>query len=173
MILWHFDTQCKKAITLLFFFFSFFWNRSFPDNKAVYFRGKNLDNLKQFGSIFVNLWFCSWNRYLMFLLYIVLHFGFPWWLSGKKKSACQWRRSGSMPGSGRSPGEGHAHSSILALEIPWTGDPGGLQSMGLQKSRTCLRDWTTNSCILVLQLKGLISLVEISHIYVWKTSICR
>ena len=84
MILWHFDTQCKKAITLLFFF-SFFWNRSFPDNKAVYFRGKNLDNLKQFGSIFVNLWFCSWNRYLMFLLYIVLHFGFPWWLSGKKK----------------------------------------------------------------------------------------
>ena len=26
-----------------------------------------------------------------------------------------------------------AHSSILAWEIPWTEDPGGLQSMGLQK----------------------------------------
>ena len=26
------------------------------------------------------------------------------------------------------------HSSILVLEIPWTGEPGGLQSMGLQKS---------------------------------------
>ena len=26
------------------------------------------------------------------------------------------------------------HSSILAWEIPWTEDPGGLQSMGLQKS---------------------------------------
>ena len=25
------------------------------------------------------------------------------------------------------------HSSILAWEIPWTEDPGGLQSMGLQK----------------------------------------
>ena len=25
------------------------------------------------------------------------------------------------------------HSSILALEIPWTGVPGGLQSMGLQR----------------------------------------
>ena len=26
-----------------------------------------------------------------------------------------------------------AHSSILALEIPWTEEPGGLQSMGLQR----------------------------------------
>ena len=25
------------------------------------------------------------------------------------------------------------HSSILAWEIPWTGEPGGLQSMGSQK----------------------------------------
>ena len=27
------------------------------------------------------------------------------------------------------------HSSILAWEIPWTEAPGGLQSMGFQKSR--------------------------------------
>ena len=27
------------------------------------------------------------------------------------------------------------HSSILALEIPWTEEPGGLQSMGSQKSQ--------------------------------------
>ena len=26
-----------------------------------------------------------------------------------------------------------AHSSILAWEIPWTGEPGGLQSMRLQR----------------------------------------
>ena len=25
------------------------------------------------------------------------------------------------------------HSSILAWEIPWTGEPGGLQSMGSQR----------------------------------------
>ena len=25
------------------------------------------------------------------------------------------------------------HSSILAWKIPWTGEPGGLQSMGLQR----------------------------------------
>ena len=30
------------------------------------------------------------------------------------------------------------HSSILAWEIPWTEEPGGLQSMGSQKSRTRL-----------------------------------
>ena len=26
-----------------------------------------------------------------------------------------------------------AHSSILGWRIPWTGDPGGLQSVGLQR----------------------------------------
>ena len=28
------------------------------------------------------------------------------------------------------------YSSILALEIPWTEEPGGLQSMGLQETDT-------------------------------------
>ena len=32
------------------------------------------------------------------------------------------------------------HSSILASEIPWTEEPGGLQSMGVSKSRTQLSD---------------------------------
>ena len=35
---------------------------------------------------------------------------------------------------GKIPGEGNAtHSSTLAWEIPWTEEPGGLQSMGSQK----------------------------------------
>ena len=33
-----------------------------------------------------------------------------------------------------------AHSSIPAWEIPWTEEPGGLQSMGSQKSQTWLND---------------------------------
>jgi len=42
---------------------------------------------------------------------------------------------GSIPGSGRSPGEGNGdHFSILAWETPWTEEPGGLQSMELQES---------------------------------------
>ena len=43
---------------------------------------------------------------------------------------------GSMPGSERSPGEKMAtHSSIPAWRISWTEEPGGLQSMGLQRVR--------------------------------------
>ena len=41
-----------------------------------------------------------------------------------------------IPGSGRSLGEGRTtHSSILSWEIPWTEEPGGLQSMGSQRAR--------------------------------------
>ena len=32
------------------------------------------------------------------------------------------------------------HSGILAWEIPWTEEPGGLHSMGSQKSQIQLRD---------------------------------
>ena len=39
--------------------------------------------------------------------------------------------SGSIPGSGRSPGG--SHSSILAWEISWMEEPGGLQSRELQR----------------------------------------
>ena len=42
-----------------------------------------------------------------------------------------------IPGSGRSLEEEIAtHSCILAWEIPQTEDPGGLQSIGSQKSQT-------------------------------------
>ena len=34
------------------------------------------------------------------------------------------------------------HSSILAWKIPWTEEPGRLQPMGSQKSRTRLSDFT-------------------------------
>ena len=40
------------------------------------------------------------------------------------------------------------HSSILAWRIPWTEEPGGLRSIGLQK---VVHDWATNthSCVCV------------------------
>ena len=41
---------------------------------------------------------------------------------------------GSIPESGRSSRKGNGnHSSILAWEIPWTQEPGGLQLMGSQR----------------------------------------
>ena len=45
---------------------------------------------------------------------------------------------GSIPGSGKSLEKGMAtHSSILAWRIPWTEEPGGLQSM-VSESQTQL-----------------------------------
>ena len=59
--------------------------------------------------------------------------GFPGG-SEVKVSACNARDLGSIPGLGRSPGEGNGtHSSILAWTIPWTEEPGGLQFMGSQR----------------------------------------
>ena len=42
---------------------------------------------------------------------------------------------GSIPGSGRFAGGGimATHSSILARRIPWTEEPGGLQSKGCKE----------------------------------------
>ena len=47
------------------------------------------------------------------------------------------RDTGLIPGSGRSLGGGcmATHTSILAWRIPWTEEPGGLQSVGSQRVR--------------------------------------
>ena len=51
-------------------------------------------------------------------------------------SAGDTRDVGLVPGSGRSPEQGLAiHSSTLAWRVPWTEEPGGLQSMGSQRVR--------------------------------------
>ena len=59
---------------------------------------------------------------------------FPGGGSDRKESACNAGDLGLIPGLGRSPGGGHGTpSSILIWRIPWTEEPGGLQSMGLQR----------------------------------------
>ena len=66
--------------------------------------------------------------------------------SDGKESACNAGVPGSIPGLGRSPEKGMAtHSSILAWRTPWAEEPGGLQSMGLQRAR---HDLTTNTSTL-------------------------
>ena len=65
-----------------------------------------------------------------------------WWLSGKE-STCKAGDMGSIPGWGRSLEEGMTtYSSILVWRIPWTEEPGGLQSMGSQRVG---HDWATNT----------------------------
>ena len=47
------------------------------------------------------------------------------------------RDTGLIPGSGRSSGGGHGNPlQCSCLRIPWTEEPGGLQSMGSQESDT-------------------------------------
>ena len=59
---------------------------------------------------------------------------FPDGGSDSKESACNVGDLGLIPGLGRSSGGGHGTPvSILVWRIPWTEEPGGLQSMGLQR----------------------------------------
>ena len=67
--------------------------------------------------------------------------GFPGG-SEVKVSASNAGDPGSIPGLGRSPGEGNGNPlQYLAWKIPRTEEPGGLQSMGLQKAR---HNWATS-----------------------------
>ena len=53
--------------------------------------------------------------------------------SDSKESACNARDQGSIPGSGRSPGEVNGYPlQYSCMENPWTPETGRLQSMGLQ-----------------------------------------
>ena len=63
----------------------------------------------------------------------VRRLGFPKWLSDKKpkQEMWIWFRGWEDPLEK----EMETHSSILAWEIPWTEEPGGLQSMGSQRVR--------------------------------------
>ena len=49
-------------------------------------------------------------------------------------SAGDRRDTGLIPGLGRSPGGGNGNPlTVLAWRIPWTEEPGGLQSIGLKR----------------------------------------
>ena len=68
--------------------------------------------------------------------------GFPWWLNSKE-SICNARYTGSIPGLGRSPGEGNGNPlQYSCLGKPWTEQPSRLQSMGLLRVR---HNWTNGA----------------------------
>ena len=108
---------------------------------------------------------------VLFTVFCTLYF--PGGASGKE-SAYQFRRC-NRHRSGRSPGEGIGNPlqySCLENPIPWTEEPGGLQSLGLQ-SQTWLRWLSLHStlcisspwliCFVTESLYLLISLTYFTH----------
>ena len=68
--------------------------------------------------------------------------------SDGKESACNVENPGSIPGSGRSPGEGNSCPLQYSyLENSMDRGPGRLQSMGLQRVR---HEWETNTFTLYI-----------------------
>ena len=58
--------------------------------------------------------------------------------------------TGSVPGSGRSPGGGHGNPlQYFGLENPWTEEPEGLQSMGFTKESDTAEQLNNNQVKLV------------------------
>ena len=107
---------------------------------------------------------CKHRRFFLFPLILWLAHSlelcgcFPGGSEGKESP---WNAGdpGSIPGSGRSSGEGSgSHSGILAWQIPWSEEPGGLQFLGSQRAGTwlsnfqfhllcgCLKYWIRAEC---------------------------
>ena len=71
----------------------------------------------------------------------MVEYGLTWWLSSKD-STCSARDAVQSLGLEDPLEESTAtHSSSLAWKIPWTEEPGGLQSIGLQRVRHDWSDW--------------------------------
>ena len=74
---------------------------------------------------------------IIFLACISLH-GLPLWLSGKESTAVQETQEMCVQSMGQEDSleeDMMNHSSILTWRIPWTEEPGGLQSIGSQRVR--------------------------------------
>ena len=98
------------------------------------------------------------SQFLESVSFSMYLYGLSRWLTGKE-AFCRCRRCGFHPCGGthrEDPLEKEmaTYSSILAWEISWTEEPGGLQPMGLQKSQTRLSDYSNNHLICFPWLVG-------------------
>ena len=96
------------------------------------------------GSVFIHLISTNSNFFFPFYGWVTFHCGLPKWLSGKE-STCQCkrcRRHRLDPWSEKIPWRRKWQPSPIFLpgKIPWTEEPGKLQSIGLQRA-TQLSNW--------------------------------
>ena len=127
-------------ITVIFLIFILYWSvveqsclRRTADNPVVHVSilFQILSPFRLLQSVEQSYLCCTVGPCWLFILNIVMcTHGFPGG-SEDKASACNAGDPGLIPGLGRSLEKDMAnHSSILAWRIPWTEEPGGLQSTG-------------------------------------------
>ena len=77
----------------------------------------------------------SWINvsFFLFNLIFIYLFGLPWWLRLKNLPAMRGTCAGSLGWEDPLENGIATYSSILAWTIPWTEEPGGLQSMGSKR----------------------------------------
>ena len=108
--------------------------------------------------------------------------GWDGWMSSRTQCTGVWASSRDGEGQGTLPGTVHrvsksptglsdlttTHSSILAWEIPWTQEPGGLQSLGISKrSEHCDHFIYFSIISLILMLIQVITITE-NNLLKWR-----
>ena len=73
-------------------------------------------------------------EHLWLFLQVSTNVALPRWLSGKESAAILEIQVRSLGQEDPQEKEMATHSGILAWKIPWTEEPGGLWSMGLQRA---------------------------------------
>ena len=93
--------------------------------------------------------------------------GLPRWLSGKDLPAVQETWIQSLNWEDPLEKEMATHSSILAWEIPWTEEPGRVQSMGLQRVRrdSATKQQQQNQ---ILSYHFLLGIGKITQSFLWQ-----
>ena len=76
---------------------------------------------------------CTWLGVCVCICVCAHVFGFPGGSDGKASSATQETQVRSLSREDPLEKEMAAHASALAWKIPWTEEPGGLQSMGSRR----------------------------------------
>ena len=102
---------------------------------------KNMGDTRVLVIIFFSISYIHGHVYSWEIGNYCKYMGFP---GGSEVKASAWNAGdpGSIPGSGRSPGEGNGNPlQYSCLENPWREEPGKLQSMG---SRRVWHDWVTS-----------------------------
>ena len=98
----------------------------------LFFQGRSLGISKKLAKRLSNASFSIWQLFLLYQF-----FGLPDGSVGKESAWDPPRdpNAGLTPGSRRSPEEEMTSYSSIAWKIPWTEEPGRLQSKGLQRVR--------------------------------------